>query len=260
MLGQRTAALERPPRRWVQRLWGHPYLATRQDWRALWPMLAALPQRGLRVLDAGCGPGRWTLELAARRPEWRIVGLDRDLHALRAAERARRRLGLANAAFVGGDLADFRAARPFDLVLSVCSAHYLAEAGRAEAPFRSFAACLAPGGRLVFFGPRRLGEAPFVDWLPRPEWHAVFARDELVALCAGHGLAVERIAGRIGRLGTVAQQLDRAATGRARRVALAGGLYAVEWLLAAADGLLPARAGGPTLMWLVVARAGQRGA
>ena len=101
---------------------------------------------GMRVLDAGCGPGRHSLELARR--GIRVVGVDASPEFV----------GLARAA--AGDLpvefreADVRAltnAAEFDAVICLCQggfgllggdAHELDVVGR-------FATALVPGGRLA---------------------------------------------------------------------------------------------------------------
>lgn len=252
MIGQATAALESAPRRWVQQLWGLPYIHARQDWSVVWPLLAALPPTGVRLLDAGCGAGRWTLELAARRPGWQIVGIDRDAEALCLADAARRRLALENVAFVRSDFTDFRAPAAFDIVLSVCSAHYLAAAGGGDALFECFASALKPGGRLMLYGPRAAGEAPWTPRLPRPNWHDVFTADQLRGLSVGHGLRIDRLEGHLGSAGTLVKQVDLLATGRWRRLGLMAGLYGLEWALAVADRRRRVGRDARTLMWLLV--------
>src|SRR5690606_16771659 len=108
MIGSATATLDAWPRRTLVRLLGgSPDVGMRQRWDALWPSLASLPQSTLRVLDAGCGPGTWTLEIAARRPQWRVVGIDRIADSTAAAAHAARRLGIANAAFTCADFERF---------------------------------------------------------------------------------------------------------------------------------------------------------
>ena len=253
MIGQATAALERAPRRWLQRIWGLPYIHPRQDWSVVWPLLAALPRTGVRLLDAGCGAGRWTLELAARRPGWQLVGVDRDAGALNRADAARRRLGLEHVAFVRSDFTDFRAPGAFDVVLSVCSAHYLAAAGGGDALFECFASALGPGGRLILYGPRAASEAPWTPRLPRPVWHDVFTADQLRTLSRAHGLRVHQLDGRVGAAGTLVKQVDLLATGRWRRLGLVAGLYGLEWALAVADRRRQIGPGARTLMWLLVA-------
>ena len=254
MVGQATAAMESAPRRWLQRVWGLPYIHARQDWSVVWPTLAAMPREGIRLLDAGCGRGRWSLELAARRPGWRIVGLDRDAASLRIAESARRKLRLDNLSFVQADFADFRSPPVFDVVLSICSAHYLAAAGGGEGLFTCFSTALRPEGRLVLYVPRAAGEAPWLPLLPRPVWHDVFTASQLRALCVATGFRITRLGGELGRAGTMVKQIDMLATGRWRRVALAAGLYGVECALAAWDRRGRPRPDSATLMWLLLAQ------
>jgi SAM-dependent methyltransferase len=255
VLGQAAAALERGPKRWFQQIWGYPYLHTRQDWQALWPSLVGLTQKRLVLLDAGCGPGRWSIELASRRPNWFVVGVDQNVEFLRQAERARRHLGLTNLVFVRAEFTALQTLACFDVVLSVHSAHYLAEAGLGPAEFAAFERCLKPGGRLILYGPRTASEAPWVAWLPKPGWHRVFSSAELRRLCAMNHLIVEQLQGRLGALGAIAKQLDWALSGKARKIALYAGLLWLERLLSALDRLSARSEKESSLYWLLVARA-----
>jgi methylase of polypeptide subunit release factors len=99
MIGRSTAPLYPHRRRRVQEVWGIPDIHTRQKWMAVWPHLRRLPKTGLRFLDAGCGTGVWAMEIAARRPNWTVEGIDHDPAAIDQAETARARLGLANVKF-----------------------------------------------------------------------------------------------------------------------------------------------------------------
>jgi SAM-dependent methyltransferase len=252
MLGQETAALESRPRNWLQRIWGVPDIHARQKWAAIWPHLAGLPSGGLRVLDAGCGDGQWALELAARRPGWLVVGLDRSADAIARAEAARRRLQLPNAEFVVADFREAAFASKFDVVLSVASSHYLAATGDGLRLFRTFAEWLRPEGLLCLLGPRSDGTDPFSPRLPHPAWHPVFSREELEALCRGAGLRIDRLAGCIGNAGILAKQLAWAASERSNAVRAL--LYPVEWAMTMADQGGSDRPDRPTLMWLLTAR------
>jgi tRNA1(Val) A37 N6-methylase TrmN6 len=148
----------------------------RQGYRvAIDPVLlaAAVPAGpGSRVLDAGTGTGAAALCLAARAPDCRVTGLERDADLLGLARRnveANRMVDRVEV--VAGDLLqppDLVVARPFDLVMSNPPYHpHAAATAPATATAKSahlatadlptwLAACLArlkPGGSLVLIHP-----------------------------------------------------------------------------------------------------------
>jgi hypothetical protein len=163
-------------------------------------------------------------------------------------------LDLGNVDFMVEDFLRFRPAGRFDVVLSLASAHYLVEAGEGEALFHAFAAWLAPGGRLVLFGPRRGAEVPGVRFLPPPfELRDLYSRDDLHRLCHSSGLRVVSLAPAVGRLGTVAKQLNRAAAG-ARPLAWFS--YPLQVCLARLDANAPAASvAHASSTWVLVAEA-----
>ena len=79
-------------------------------------------QAGERVLDVGCGPGAVLLAAAARRPDARFWGLERDPEALELARRGAALNGMQDRVeSIGGDVAQGFAAlklRAFEAVLS----------------------------------------------------------------------------------------------------------------------------------------------
>jgi len=97
------------------------------------------PQPGERILDAGCGTGQLTSEIAASGAE--VTGIDSSAAML---EQARR-----NAPAVRFEVADIRHLpyrAEFDAVFSNAVLHWVPEADEAA---ESFARALKPGGRLV---------------------------------------------------------------------------------------------------------------
>ncbi|MCC7009055.1 MAG: class I SAM-dependent methyltransferase [Acidobacteria bacterium] len=241
-----------PVREWYVRGRRFADLHFYQKWRAVWPHLAALGPGRLRLLDAGCGDGVWAEEIATRRPAWTVVGIDRDESALaRARERLAMR-GRPNVSFEACAFDEFAPKDRFDVVLSICSAHYGATLAGTEPLFVNMRRWLAPGGRLVALVPRCAAEAPFVSGLARPRWHQVFRREDLVALCRAGSLVPDVIEPHVGRVGTLAKQLDwtRAAwvspAGQAAS-AMARGLGVLD----AAVNTRPRR----SLLWVLVARA-----
>jgi SAM-dependent methyltransferase len=121
--------------------------------RLMRPMTVALLERaglrkGMNCLDAGCGGGDVTLELARLvGPEGCVLGIDLDEVKLQAARTEAAVAGLANVEFLAADVVAGVLPRPgFDLVYARFLLTHLRDAGRA---LRRLAALLAPGGLLI---------------------------------------------------------------------------------------------------------------
>ncbi len=112
--------------------------------------------RPLRVLDAGCGDGLLTLALAARRPHWRLTGMDLSEELLRGARERAANRGLANVSFKAADLTRPLPDSGFDVVMAL---ECLSEIPDDRGALRSMAGALAPGGLFVV-------QAPDHNWKP----------------------------------------------------------------------------------------------
>ena len=91
----------------------------------------ALPRRGHRALDAGCGGGRHTLLLADRFDQVTGIDLSAPMIGLARARRSR-----PNIAYHHADLMAFADPDGFDLVLSVNTLHHLPDLDGALAHLR----------------------------------------------------------------------------------------------------------------------------
>ena len=110
---------------------------------------------GERVLDVGCGPGAVLLQAAARCPEARLWGLERDADAADLARRGADLNGVSGRVeILCGDVAEGFAAlklRPFDAVLS--NPPFFDDAGALRGPHPSRrGAYLADGGLAAWIG------------------------------------------------------------------------------------------------------------
>jgi ubiquinone/menaquinone biosynthesis C-methylase UbiE len=102
------------------------------------------PVTGLRILDAGCGTGNFSLTLAAQGAD--MVGVDRSAAMLSRA-RGKRWEGPGRVEWVLGDLAQLPfPAHSFDGILSIVSLDFIA---CREAVIRELGRVLKPDGFLV---------------------------------------------------------------------------------------------------------------
>jgi trans-aconitate 2-methyltransferase len=94
------------------------------------------------VIDAGCGSGKVTAELAKRLRDGRLIAVDGS-EAMIA--KARERLGDA-ATYSVQDLSELELDEPVDLIFSTATFHWILDHDRL---FERLHAALRPGGRLV---------------------------------------------------------------------------------------------------------------
>jgi SAM-dependent methyltransferase len=163
--------------RWFDAPWGSYAFGVERA-----ALLAALgPLHGRRVLDVGCGTGRFTAALEAAGAQ--VTGLDRDPAMLQLARhRTRARLLRADAHAVPLD------DDTFDLAVAITLLEF---ADRAEQVIAELVRVTRPGGRIAVAALN-----PHSPWglvrrreLRRPPWTDACLRppDELRALLAEHG-------------------------------------------------------------------------
>lgn len=140
-------------------------------------VLARLKLAGTETaMDAGCGSGRLTAELAARLDRGRVVGVDLSENMLRTA---RERLPAAlqpRVAFVRAELERLPFDSCFDLIFSTATFHWLTDHDRL---FRGLYHALTPGGWLA----AQCGGGPNLtrllrrveELMQRPEYRPAFA-------------------------------------------------------------------------------------
>jgi SAM-dependent methyltransferase len=105
-------------------------------------------QPGTRVLDVGCGVGRWSRLLAAKGAQ--VTGVDLSPTMIAQAQRRAAAEGVAaRCSFRVQDLSQLEIEGQFDLVLGVTVLQHILEPQLLRAAVRSMAARLAPGGRMI---------------------------------------------------------------------------------------------------------------
>lgn len=103
---------------------------------------------GTRVLDVGCGVGRWSRLLAARGA--RVTGVDLSPTMIAQARQRAARDGVADRCrFEVRDLSSLDVGEQFDLVLSVTVLQHILDPERLRDALAAMRAHLAPGGRMI---------------------------------------------------------------------------------------------------------------
>jgi SAM-dependent methyltransferase len=98
------------------------------------------------ILDAGCGSGVFSFELAKRHPEAQVTGVELEPDLVARANEIAKRAGLTNCSFQEGDVTKLDFEDAFDLVVSVDNFEHVEDD---IAAMRTLRRALRPGGRLV---------------------------------------------------------------------------------------------------------------
>jgi SAM-dependent methyltransferase len=103
---------------------------------------------GTRVLDVGCGVGRWSRLLAERGAD--VLGVDLSPTMIAQARRRAAADGVAGRCrFQVQDLSNLDVGERFDLVLGVTVLQHILDPGALRAALVAMTAHLAPGGRMI---------------------------------------------------------------------------------------------------------------
>jgi SAM-dependent methyltransferase len=177
------------------------------------------------ILDAGCGQGVFSMELAKAHPEARVLGIDMDPVLVERANAIARKAGLANCRFEVGDVTKLDYDARFDLVVSVDNLEHVEDDVTA---MRVLVRALRPGGRAVvhvpgyerrwlLFGRRVNFDVP---GLVRPGYRT----NEVVERLTGAGFDISSCQSTYGTIETFTNNISYLITGADRK---RKGLYAV---------------------------------
>ncbi|MDP9007337.1 MAG: class I SAM-dependent methyltransferase [Pseudomonadota bacterium] len=103
---------------------------------------------GTRILDVGCGVGRWSRLLAARGAN--VLGVDLSPTMIEQAQQRAASEGVADRCrFQVQDLSNLSVGEHFDLVLGVTVLQHILDPGALRTAFAAMTDHLAPGGRMI---------------------------------------------------------------------------------------------------------------
>ncbi|KAJ3498813.1 hypothetical protein NLG97_g827 [Lecanicillium saksenae] len=112
-----------------------------------------------RIVDLGCGPGNSTALLAAKYPEAAVSGVDSSPNMISKAQEALLAADHHRALdFSVGDLREYRATQPMDLIFSNATFQWLGTNERIKAMRHLIEESLSPGGVLAIQIPDNLDE------------------------------------------------------------------------------------------------------
>jgi len=146
--------------------------------------------RGTKVLDVGCGVGRWSRTLAERGAQ--VTGIDLSPTMISEARRRAALQGVAqHCRFLVQDLAELDAGERFDVVLSVTVLQHILDPRALRAAVQRMTAHLAEGGAMIVLEAapsRTTGRCNSRVFRARP-------RSEYLRLFADCGLHLRAISG-----------------------------------------------------------------
>ena len=160
---------------WEQRLALAPWLKVRA---------------GMRILDVGCGVGRWSRLLAAQGAD--VTGVDLSPTMIVQAQRRAAAEGVADRCrFLVQDVSQLDAGGKFDLVLGVTVLQHILDAAALRAALASMTSHLAPGGRMILLEAAPTTAATRCDSTVFKARH----RDVYLELIRGCGLELRALTG-----------------------------------------------------------------
>jgi 2-polyprenyl-3-methyl-5-hydroxy-6-metoxy-1,4-benzoquinol methylase len=172
------------------------------------------------VLDAGCGPGLFTLFLASRFPEARFTGYDCSEKDIEQGRREAKEKGLRNVSFEVQDLTVWAGKEMFDFIYSIDCLEHIPGNRKVIA---NLVRALTPGGFLYvampcekihrFLFPRRCF-GKYVQWAAGEHIGDQYTSEELMAIFRSLGLTIVRAQYTFGFWGKFAWELDMLTDGR----------------------------------------------
>lgn len=139
-------------------LFGVPINGLRNRARRILPLIS---KKYKNIMDAGCGQGIFTFEIARRLPESSITGIDIEAELLERNRQIAEKIGLKNCHFEFQDITKMEIEKKYDLIFSVDNLEHIQDDDNA---LRNFYYALIPNGELILHVPGYYRRWFFFKW------------------------------------------------------------------------------------------------
>ncbi|MFH1721004.1 MAG: class I SAM-dependent methyltransferase [Candidatus Altiarchaeota archaeon] len=198
------------------RLFGAPINGLRNRARRILPLFEG--RKISSLLDAGCGPGILTMELAKRYPECKVTGIDILRKDIEINNIIARKAGLKNCLFRVKDIADIEYVDEFDAILCVDNLEHIEDDVGAVTKLKK---ALKPGGFAIFHVPgyyrRWFWFGKSVNFDVPTHVRPGYTLEQIVDVIESRGLKVEESFYTYGYLETITNNISYKITGAQKR-------------------------------------------
>lgn len=124
-------------------------------------VLPVITENYKNIMDAGCGPGVFTFEIAKRLQNSQVTGIDIDEDLLQTNKEIAKRLNIKNIDFEYQDINKMDIKSRFDLILTVDNLEHMEDDQKA---IHTFYNALKPSGEIIIHVPGYMRRWIFFKW------------------------------------------------------------------------------------------------
>ncbi len=207
MLGTEQAVLESS---WVRslfyRVFGNAHMGERIRAANVRKALRSNDLSGCAILDAGCGTGVLSFDLAQKFPEARIVSIDLDSKLIQRTKIVIAKRKIKNVNFDFKDILHLDKTELFNLIMFIDLLEHIEDDVKA---IRNMSNSMKKGGILILHVPQKFQRHPVRSM----EWKGHHVREgytiqEIVKLLEGENLQISKIWNTFGVYGAIADEIE----------------------------------------------------
>jgi 2-polyprenyl-3-methyl-5-hydroxy-6-metoxy-1,4-benzoquinol methylase len=188
------------------RVFGVPINGLRIRARRILPLIT---NNYKRILDAGCGLGIFTFEVARRFPESLVTGIDIDKKLVESNTQIAKKADLKNCFFEFQDITQLHDLEKFDLILSVDNLEHIQDD---DSVLRNFHTALKNGGTAIVHVPGLYRRWYFFGWAVnfKVQGHVRpgYAKEDIVKKIETAGFAIRKAYYTYGWIETITNNIS----------------------------------------------------